>query len=107
MQFCSAKVGRRLEKTIITKDSFLVVTASGAVFDSGTAELWKFRSPELNFNPAASQFRFAAFYRNLPSGDVFWDNNLGQDYKGAKPTVPPLNNKKSVHRSGREAILYN
>jgi hypothetical protein len=49
---------------------------------------------ELNFNPAASQFRFAAFYRNLPSGDVFWDNNLGQDYKGAKPTVPPMNNKK-------------
>lgn len=57
---------------------------SGAVFDPSTAELWRFRSPELNFNPAESQFRFAAFYRNLPSGDVFWDNNFGQDYKVSK-----------------------
>jgi hypothetical protein len=57
---------------------------TGAAFDGSTAELWKFKSPELNFNPAASQFRFAVFYRNLPTGEVFWDNNFGQDYKVSK-----------------------
>jgi Carbohydrate/starch-binding module (family 21) len=56
----------------------------GAAFDSSTAELWKFKSQELNFNPAASEFRFAVFYRNLPTGEVFWDNNFGQDYKVSK-----------------------
>jgi Carbohydrate/starch-binding module (family 21) len=54
---------------------------TGATFDAGTAELWKFKSLELDFDPAASQFRFAVFYRNLPTGEVFWDNNFGQDYK--------------------------
>src|ERR1700730_6628053 len=55
-----------------------------ATFDASTAELWKFKSPELNFNPAASQFRFTVFYRNLSTGEVFWDNNFGQDYKVSK-----------------------
>ena len=57
---------------------------SGAAFDSSTAELWKFKSPEREFNPVANQFRFAVYYRNLPTGEVFWDNNFGQDYKVSK-----------------------
>jgi Carbohydrate/starch-binding module (family 21) len=56
----------------------------GASFDPSTAEWWIFKSPERNFNPASSQFRFAAFYRDLSTGTEFWDNNFGQDYKVSK-----------------------
>jgi hypothetical protein len=57
---------------------------NGAAFDSSTAELWKFKSPELSFNPAASEFRFAVYYRNVPTDELFWDNNFVQDYKLSK-----------------------
>lgn len=48
------------------------------------AEVWKFKSPELNYDHSSAEFRFAVFYRNLDNGDVFWDNNFGQDYKISK-----------------------
>ncbi|MBD0353027.1 MAG: hypothetical protein ICV65_17945, partial [Flavisolibacter sp.] len=38
----------------------------------------------LNLNNASPHFRFAVFYHNIVSGEVFWDNNFGQDYKVSK-----------------------
>jgi hypothetical protein len=58
--------------------------AGTSPFDSTTSELWTFKSPELNLNPASDQFRLAVFHHNVPSGDLFWDNNFGQDYKVSK-----------------------
>jgi len=46
----------------------------------GPAEIWHFQTPELNLNAASAVFQFAVFYRNGATGEVFWDNNFGQDY---------------------------
>jgi hypothetical protein len=48
------------------------------------AEVWKFKTPEYNLDPASSVFQFAVYYRNLDSGEMFWDNNFGQNYHLAK-----------------------
>ena len=58
-------------------------TADGIFVGSG-AEVWKFKSPELNLDNSSPLFRFAVFYRNLSSGETFWDNNFAQDYKLSK-----------------------
>jgi len=50
----------------------------------GPAEVWTFKTPELNLNPASNAFLFAAFYRDLASGKEFWDNNFGQNYQLSK-----------------------
>jgi hypothetical protein len=59
------------------------VTSDGKIIGPA-AEVWRFKSPELNFDHSSDEFRFAVFYRNLASGEVFWDNNFGQDYKISK-----------------------
>ena len=47
-------------------------------------EIWRFKTPTLNLNPAAPAFRFAAYYEERdPGPDMgkrYWDNNFGQDY---------------------------
>ena len=48
------------------------------------AEVWQFKTPELNLDNFASEFRFAVFYRVQATGEVFWDNNFGQDYRNSK-----------------------
>jgi hypothetical protein len=58
-------------------------TSSG-IFVGVHGEVWRFKSPELNFNGASPTFRFAVFYRHLPTGETFWDNNLGQDFYVSK-----------------------
>ncbi len=58
-------------------------TSSG-IFVGVGGEVWRFKSPELNFNNAAPTFRFAVFYRHLPNGETFWDNNFHQDYHVSK-----------------------
>ena len=50
----------------------------------GPAEVWKFRTPELNLNSSSPVFRFAVFYRNGATGEAFWDNNFDQDYRVSK-----------------------
>jgi hypothetical protein len=62
-----------------------------ATFDASTAELWTFKSPELNFDPTANQFQFVVFYRNIPTGEDFWDDNFGQNYKVSKTDGSVLN----------------
>ena len=47
----------------------------------GPAEVWRFRTPELNLNSASPVFEFAVFYRNGATGETFWDNNFEQDYR--------------------------
>jgi hypothetical protein len=47
-------------------------------------ELWKFKTPELNIDETSDEFRFAVFYRNLATGEVFWDNNFEQNYQVSK-----------------------
>ena len=50
----------------------------GAYNNAGVAELWQFTTPSLN--PSSSEFRFAAYHRDLPSGITYWDNNFGHNY---------------------------
>ena len=64
--------------------SFAGSLTSDGKFIGPAAEVWRFKSPELNFNNASAEFRFAVFYRNLATGEVFWDNNFGQDYRISK-----------------------
>jgi hypothetical protein len=58
-------------------------TSTGMFVGTG-AEVWRFKTPELNLDNSSSEFRLAAFYRNVATGEVFWDNNFGQDYKVSK-----------------------
>jgi len=46
----------------------------------GPAEVWRFKTPELNLNPASPMLVFAVFYGNGNTGETFWDNNFGQNY---------------------------
>ena len=64
-----------------THGSFAGAHTSGGTFVGPGAEVWQFKTPELNLNTSVSEFRFAVFYRVLSTGEVFWDNNFGQDYK--------------------------
>lgn len=47
----------------------------------GPAEVWRFKTPELNLNVASQVFQFAIFHHNGATGETFWDNNFGQDYR--------------------------
>ena len=47
----------------------------------GPAEVWRFKTPELNLNAASSVFQLAVFYQNGATGETFWDNNFEQDYR--------------------------
>lgn len=58
-------------------------TVEGISLGAG-AEVWKFKTPELNLDNSSPEFRFAVFYRNVATGQTFWDNNFGQDYKISK-----------------------
>jgi hypothetical protein len=58
-------------------------TESNSIGGTGV-ESWKFKSPELNLNESSTEFRFAVFYRNLPTGEEYWDNNFEQDYRVSK-----------------------
>ncbi len=50
----------------------------------GPAEVWKFKTPEFNLNPASNAFFFAVFYRDLETSSEYWDNNFGQNYQVSK-----------------------
>jgi len=58
-------------------------TESNSIGGSGV-EVWKFKTPELNIDESANEFRFAVFYRDLATGEEFWDNNFEQDYRVSK-----------------------
>lgn len=64
--------------------SFSGTVIQDGIFIGPGAEVWKFKTPELNLNNASPHFRFAVFYHNIAGGEVFWDNNFGQDYKVSK-----------------------
>jgi Carbohydrate/starch-binding module (family 21) len=51
---------------------------------SSQVEVWKFKTPELNLDESTPFFHFVLFYHNLDSGELFWDNNFGQDYTLSK-----------------------
>jgi Carbohydrate/starch-binding module (family 21) len=57
---------------------------SDNIFIGPGAEVWRFKTPELNLVSNPSEFRFAVFYQNGATGESFWDNNFGQDYKISK-----------------------
>lgn len=52
--------------------------------DVDGVEIWRFRTPTLNYNAAADTFRFAVYYEigdeGPDQGTRYWDNNFGQDY---------------------------
>jgi hypothetical protein len=47
-------------------------------------EIWRFKTPELNLDNSQPNFVFAVFYENLNTGQWFWDNNCGQDFRLSK-----------------------
>jgi hypothetical protein len=47
-------------------------------------EVWKFKTPELNLESGAPDFRFAVYFNDLQTGAWFWDNNFGRDYRLAR-----------------------
>jgi hypothetical protein len=47
-------------------------------------EIWRFKTGELNLDNSTPHFVFAVFYENLSTGEWFWDNNLGQDFRLSK-----------------------
>jgi hypothetical protein len=49
----------------------------GGPWVTGPVERWRFVSPIFRSN----DFRFAVFYRDQDSGEIYWDNNFGQDYR--------------------------
>ena len=61
-------------------------TTANAELDA--VEIWKFKTPELNYNNASDSFCFPLYYELLDAGQAvgrtFWDNNFGQDYFLAK-----------------------
>jgi hypothetical protein len=67
-----------------THGSFAGSNAADNIFVGPGAEVWKFKTPELNLDSASPEFRFAVFYRLGATGEGFWDNNFGQDYKVSK-----------------------
>lgn len=48
--------------------------------DVAGVERWKFKTPQLNIDLAAADYRFAVFFEVPDWGVTFWDNNFGQDY---------------------------
>ena len=56
----------------------------GTYAGSNGAEVWKFKTPELNFNNASLDFAFAIYYNRLDTGEWFWDDNFSQNYKLSK-----------------------
>jgi hypothetical protein len=58
--------------------------AEGTYSTSAGAELWKFKTPELNLNNASPVFEFVVYYNRLDTGAWFWDNNFSQNYKLSK-----------------------
>lgn len=67
-----------------THGSFAGDHTGDNIFVGAGAEVWKFKTPELNLDSSSPEFRFAVFYRDIATGEVFWDNDFGQDYKVSK-----------------------
>ena len=67
-----------------TQGFFAGSNADNGIFVGPGAEVWQFKTPELNLDNSASEFRFAVFYQDQATGEVFWDNNFGQDCRVSK-----------------------
>ena len=79
--------GQRHQASTIWFDTpgfFASETTTSGTFVGIGAEVWRFKTPELILNNASPTFRFTVFYRHLVTGETFWDNNLGQDYRVSK-----------------------
>jgi hypothetical protein len=58
----------------------LVPVAAGA----SAVEVWKFKTPEFNLDESTSDFQFAIYYHDHDTGEWFWDNNFGRNYRLSK-----------------------
>ena len=67
-----------------TNAGFSGAHTHGGIFVGPGAEVWRFKTPELNLDPSSAEFRFAVFYDDVSSGRTFWDNNFGADYRISK-----------------------
>ncbi|MFA5353426.1 MAG: hypothetical protein WC291_04290 [Thermodesulfovibrionales bacterium] len=60
----------------------------GVAADISGMEIWSFKTPTYNYNPASDSFRFAVYYEMRDPGpgygQQFWDNNFSQDYTLSK-----------------------
>ena len=53
----------------------------GTYATSGGVEVWRFKTPELNYDAASDVFAFAVYFNRPDTGQWYWDNNFGQNYK--------------------------
>lgn len=60
------------------------LATEGTYATSSGVELWRFRTPEYNFNRASDTFEFAMYYQRLDTGAWFWDNNFDANYRLSK-----------------------
>ena len=67
-----------------THGFFAGSNADNGIFVGPGAKVWQFETPELNLDNSASEVRFAVFYQDQATGEVFWDNNFGQDYQQSR-----------------------
>lgn len=56
---------------------YVGTSTEAAYANQGIAEKWQFISPAF---VSSQPLRLAAYYRDLTSGDTYWDNNFGNDY---------------------------
>jgi Carbohydrate/starch-binding module (family 21) len=49
-----------------------------------TIEVWKYKTPAQNYPIEPDYLRLAVYYKNDETGEAYWDNNFGQDYKVSK-----------------------
>jgi hypothetical protein len=63
-------------------DATFAGAATEATFaGSSGVEVWKFKTPELNLDQTSNIFQCAVYYRNIATGEIFWDNNFDQNYQ--------------------------
>lgn len=79
----SADDGNSWEETNAIYQGVEIEGAYDSIFNT-PVEVWKFKSSARNYPVEPGYFRLAVFYKNEETGEAYWDNNFGQDYKVSK-----------------------
>lgn len=75
--------GRSWTETNATYQGVEIEGAYDTIFNPAI-EVWKFKTPAQNYPVEPDYFRLAVYYKNDETGEAYWDNNFGQDYKISK-----------------------
>ena len=75
--------GESWSETDATYQGVEIEGAYDTIFNTAI-EVWKFKTPARNYPTEPKFFRLAVYYKNDQTGEAYWDNNFGQDYKLSK-----------------------